>query len=508
MSVPLIVLERPESWSLQIPGVEVVSARQYLSDASLAARRAARVYNLCRSYRYQSVGYYVSLLAEARGHRPVPDVGTIQDLKSRSLVRFVSEDLDTTLQRSLAPIQSDRFTLSVYFGRNMAARHRKLALQLFNLFPSPLLRAQMVHQGDRWQLSSLRAIAAREIPGEHRAFVEEAAREHFARRPTRRAVPKAARWEMAVLVDPQEKIPPSGERALRRFQKAAEKIGFAVQTIGKDDAGRLAEFDGLFLRETTRVDHHTYRMARRARTEGLVVIDDPDSILRCANKVFLAELLERHRIPTPRTVIVTRDNVDAARDEIGLPAILKLPDGSFSRTVVRADDAESFRRHAESFLESSDLVVAQEFLPTDFDWRVGILDRKILYACRYGMAKGHWQIAQHQESGGVRWGAVEPVALADVPREVLDVALGSANLVGDGLYGVDVKVVAEGAKRKTRHRAVVIEINDNPNLDADCEDAILGAELWERLARVFLERIERLRAGTGTGVGAGIGAGT
>src|SRR3546814_13790004 len=64
----------------------------------------------------------------------------------------------------------------------------------------------------------------------------------------------------------------------------------------------VAEFDALFIRETTAVNHHTYRFARRAAREGLVVVDDPLSILRAANKVFLAQLMERHRIPQPKSV--------------------------------------------------------------------------------------------------------------------------------------------------------------------------------------------------------------
>ena len=56
----------------------------------------------------------------------------------------------------------------------------------------------------------------------------------------------------------------------------------------------FAEFDALFIRETTSVNHHTYRFASRAAAEGLVVIDDPTSIVRCSNKVYQAELFQRH----------------------------------------------------------------------------------------------------------------------------------------------------------------------------------------------------------------------
>ena len=34
-------------------------------------------------------------------------------------------------------------------------------------------------------------------------------------------------------------------------------------------------------------------------------------------------------------------------------------------------------------LEKSELLIAQEFLPTTFDWRIGICDGQPLYACKY-----------------------------------------------------------------------------------------------------------------------------
>ena len=74
----LIVVDNPEDWPHALAGVEVIAARQYLTDSAFINRRNLRIFNLCRSYRYQSIGYYVSLLAAAREHRPLPDVQTIQ----------------------------------------------------------------------------------------------------------------------------------------------------------------------------------------------------------------------------------------------------------------------------------------------------------------------------------------------------------------------------------------------------------------------------------------------
>ena len=73
---------------------------------------------------------------------------------------------------------------------------------------------------------------------------------------------------MAILRDAAEPNPPSDERALRKFIRAAESMGIDADLADRDDYGRLAEFDALFIRETTGVNHHTYRFARRAAAEG------------------------------------------------------------------------------------------------------------------------------------------------------------------------------------------------------------------------------------------------
>jgi glutathione synthase/RimK-type ligase-like ATP-grasp enzyme len=354
-------------------------------------------------------------------------------------------------------------------------------MHLFNLFQAPLLRAQFVKNG-KWQLRTIDPIPLGEIPLAHRAFLLEVASEHFAgRRPTVRKR-AATKFDLAVLVNPDEALPPSDEKALARFGKAAEQAGLRMETIGRDDYARLAEFDALFIRETTAVSHHTYRFARRAKMEGLVVIDDPESILKCSNKVYLAELLTRHGLPTPKTVVVDRERSGRIAEQIGFPCVLKKPDSSFSAGVVKAGNADELSRHLKSFFEESELIVAQEFVPSSFDWRVGVLDRQVLYACRYHMVEGHWQIQKAGRSGWRRYGKAEAVALEEVPRGVLDAGLASASLIGDGLYGVDVKQIGE--------RVMVMEVNDNPSIESGVEDVVAGDMIYTAIMRFFLDRLE------------------
>jgi len=484
----LLVVNNPKNWPLNIPGVTVTSARAYLTDPTYSEDRTAKVFNLCRSYGYQSSGYYVSLLAAARGHKPLPDINTIQDLKSQHIIRVLSEDLEHQIESTLKPLKTNKFTLSIYFGRNTAKRYDSLSLSLFNLFRAPLLRASFIRQEHKWQLDSIRTIAVSDIPQGHRNFVIEAASAYFIghkRRPRRRTTP---RYDIAVLHNPAEVNTPSGPPALKKFQKAAEAIGLDFELIDRNDLHRLAEFDALFIRETTSVNHYTFRFAQRAAAEGLVVMDDPDSILKCSNKVYLAELMTRHSVPIPKTLIIHKNNINKIAEVLGLPVILKQPDSAFSMGVNKIENEDELEQAVSKLLEKSDLIVAQEFLPTDFDWRVGICDRRPLFVCRYHMARRHWQVIKRDESGNTSAeGHVDTLSVGEAPDEVVKTALKAANLIGDGLYGVDMKQVGQ--------KCYVIEVNDNPNIDAGFEDAVMKDALYREIMGIFLKRIETRKRG-------------
>ena len=520
--IPIVVVEAPERWPFEVEGVEVVTAREYLTDPKYQELRGAAVYNLCRRYGYQTLGYYVSLLAQARGHRPLPSVATLQALHLSPVMRSVSNEVDDLVQRVLRPLRSADFDLSIYFGRNLARRYDPLARALFNEFPAPMLRARFRRDPDPeaekgfgpWRIHAIRLVAGTDVPDDHVPFVLEQAARFFRRRAP--VVPREAKWSLAILWDPEDPSPPSNERAIRKFIRAAAELGIHAEVLSPDDTGRIVEYDALFLRETTGVDHRTYRLARRAEHEGLVVVDDPESIIRCSNKVFQAEAFQRHRIPAPRTLVVHRGNVDEIEGEVGLPCVLKRPDGAFSQGVVKAKDAAGLEEELPALFAQSDLLVAQAWTPSTFDWRIGVLGGEPLYACRYHMAKGHWQIirapvdrtpeeetSESGDLGGERpgssapkggtsgsgtpgsersYGRVETVPLEEAPEAIVRTAVRAARLMGQGLYGVDLKDV-DG-------RALVIEVNDNPNIEFGYEDRVLGDELYLTIMRHFLHRLE------------------
>ena len=486
----VIVVEKASDWGSYYPSDNVVTALDYLCEP-VGGDERTHVINLCRNYKYLGTGYYVSLLGEARGHRAIPSVRTINDLRKRALYGLDVEDLNQKLANFLPAGGRDTtdFGILVYFGETSYPALKDLARQVFELFPAPLLRIEFERER-MWRISAIKPVGLHTLDDpQEDAFAQslDAFSKKLWRKPRAR---RQYRYDIAMLVDPNEAMPPSNKKALKSFVAAGKELGIEVDPIGKNDYTRLAEYDGLFIRETTALDHHTYRFAHKAEKEGMVVIDDPTSILRCTNKIYLHDLLRAKKLATPRTEILYKDDPKQLKDlpeRLGFPLVLKIPDGSFSRGVVKVETVETLEKSAAELFQSTALVIAQEFLYTEYDWRVGVLNHEPLYACQYFMSRGHWQIYNHGAKGTAKSGGFKTLAVRDAPAEAIKLALKATQSIGDGFYGVDLK--------QTRDRTVVIEVNDNPSVDAGVEDAYLGEDLYLRVMQDFLRRLERRRLG-------------
>jgi glutathione synthase/RimK-type ligase-like ATP-grasp enzyme len=476
----------------------MMTTRDYVLQPKLLAGSRPKIINLARNYNYQTDSYYASLLAEARGHRVIPTVETLLEMYAKDGPEEAIPDLEEVLNKDLqrsdkgtdkaqekAPAAPEKMPerILVCFGETEDDRFKRFGRILFDWYRAPAIVVQTGVNGvPGVKIKRIKLAPFTTLKGDELKFFIDSLHKYTGRvwkSPKARVV---AKHSIAVLYDPNEKMPPSSVETLKYWARFAEKDGIEVEPITKKDLGKLAEFDALFIRETTSITNHTYRFARRAWAEGMPVIDDPVSMMRCTNKVYLWERLSGAGLPSPQTIIVQeRTPLEEVADTLKFPVVLKIPDGSFSRGVKKAEDMAQLKEIANAFLEDSDLVIAQKFIPTEFDWRIGVLDGRAIFVCQYKMARGHWQIVNHKTNGAFTEGGFRSLSIGEAPPDIIDIGVRAANLIGDGFYGVDIKSGPDGP--------VVIEINDNPNLEHGIEDGSEKSAVWTHLTDWFIKRL-------------------
>jgi ATP-grasp domain-containing protein len=171
----LIVVNSEEDWPHQIPGAAVTTAKGYLTGSAANNSHHQQVVNLCRCDRPQDEGYYVSLIGEARGHRPLPSAKTLEDLQSNGKTAPALREIERLVAQSIPHTVGNEVQIDSYFGVDPAARNAAVSRQLFSILKAPLLRARFRSTAGRWSLEGMRALTPTEVPPEHRDALLRAA---------------------------------------------------------------------------------------------------------------------------------------------------------------------------------------------------------------------------------------------------------------------------------------------------------------------------------------------
>lgn len=286
------------------------------------------------------------------------------------------------------------------------------------------------------------------------------------------------KYKLAILYDNTALYSPSNLTAIVNFCDAALENGIEVEVIQLHDFYRLSEFDALFIRETTEIKSYTESFSLAAKRLGLVVLDKPDDIRRCTDKTIFHQICKEAKILTPKTIVIpTYHSIDW-----DYPVIIKSPYGSFSRDIYKCDNTSDIV-NAFHHLNSLQAVIIQEFIPTEFDWRVIILAGRILSVCKYYMNDGDWRICKI-DANKFTQGKHECIAIKDVPVAVMQLAYQLADQYGLGLYGIDIK--------EYKGEYYAIEVNDNPNIDSGVEDEKYP-DIYDKIIKYFLDELKRKR---------------
>ena len=289
---------------------------------------------------------------------------------------------------------------------------------------------------------------------------------------------------IACFVEKYNFTDPREAMALQNFKTSAEKMGHEFGYLFRENLREISKCDAVFIRATTDPLYTAYVVSKTAWELGLKVVDDPESIKICGNKVHQYELFKKRDVPHIPTVFLNKDEFHHKRlqeifEALGKPVVVKAPYTSFSRYVEKVACETSFRDVAKRYFRKSDVLAVQEFMPTAFDWRVGVLNDEVLYVCKYMIPKGRWKHgAKRRGKPTFVWGRTIALKRENAPLRLKEVALKACEVVGHGLYGVDIKEV--------NGNYVVVEVNDNPSLYAGYED-LRNKDLYDKVITYLVE---------------------
>jgi glutathione synthase/RimK-type ligase-like ATP-grasp enzyme len=272
--------------------------------------------------------------------------------------------------------------------------------------------------------------------------------------------------------------------ALQRFKQTAERLGHEFNFMFRSGLSEIPKYDAVFIRATTDPLYTAYVVSKTAWVLGLKVIDDPESIRICANKIHQYRLFEKYDVPRIPTLFLNKEEfhhrqIEEIFELFGKPVVIKAPYTSFSRYVEKVSCETSFREVAKRFFRRSDYIVVQKFMPSRFDWRVGVLNGEVLYVCKYMMPKGKWKHGvKRRGKPSFIWGRTVTLKRDNAPQRLKEVALKACSVIGKGLYGVDIKEVNDDY--------VVVEVNDNPSIYHGQED-YRDRDIYEKIINFLAE---------------------
>ena len=259
----VLIVVSTDSDGAAFPAGNVVNSRAYIEarPGDEAADPQLLVVNLCRTLGYGTDGYYVSLLADARGQEVLPRLETSAGLEEpyacfRALQEAGVETVDRTAMsarmRRVGVADDEGETLLVRendvlrlagnddladviacAGTTADARFQSVAASVFEVWPAPLLRIRVMHEEGQWKVVRVEPLSRRNRARDRAATSCRCAARRCACTANAVAMPRdSVRASIAVLVDPGDEFTASGEETIDRLERVAARMNVHIARIG------------------------------------------------------------------------------------------------------------------------------------------------------------------------------------------------------------------------------------------------------------------------------------
>ena len=239
-----VIVEEPGDWPCHAD--YLLTARTYLQHGLPTTGGRPRIINLCRSLEHLGAGYYCSLLAQARGHHCLPGLQAISRLQPQQ----PPAKLWRKLQGWLAQQSEDRIRVRAIFGQCEQSELAGLARYYYGLSQLPLQELTLKRGRHGWSVRQQESLSPLALSPSEKALMVQHAQALVGTGDEEQTAP---RYQLAILVDPNDGRASSDALALERFIKAAAAQGIQAEILPPSAIERLPEFDTLWLRAETAV---------------------------------------------------------------------------------------------------------------------------------------------------------------------------------------------------------------------------------------------------------------
>ncbi|OLT19522.1 alpha-L-glutamate ligase [Ornithinimicrobium sp. CNJ-824] len=238
--------------------------------------------------------------------------------------------------------------------------------------------------------------------------------------------------------------------------KVLDTLRFGIDLSGLEPdlhfRGRpLSTYDAVLPRVGASVTYFGTAVVRQFEQMDVYTPNTANGIMNSRDKLRASQILSRHGIPMPATVLVrNRSEIPHAIEMVGgAPVVLKLLEGTQGIGVILAPEAKVAEAIVETLHGTNHQVLMQRFVRESkgTDVRALVVGDRVVAAMRRRATGEEFRSNVH------RGGSVEAV---DLDPAYAEIAVRSAHIMGLRVAGVD---MLEG-----RDGPLVMEVNSSPGL--------------------------------------------
>lgn len=253
----------------------------------------------------------------------------------------------------------------------------------------------------------------------------------------------------------------------RRFREEAKAMGLQLQVIDPLELelvlrraepmvlrnGRNFErIDALLPRMGASITNYALAALTQFEMMGVPIVNSPLSIQQTRDKLRCVQLMTRHDIDIPRTVIIRHPSGlnDAIEAVGGFPIILKLISGTQGVGVMLVESMGTLTSTLDTLWSLGQDILIQECVKESIgkDIRVIVVGGEVVAAMRRQARIGEFRANIHR--GGV-------ASKVDLDADYVRTSIEAARIVGLDVAGVDLLESKDGPK--------VIEVNSSPGME-------------------------------------------